>query len=324
MSVQFVQSNQVTAVNSENFGYPANPDGTSLQIPCSDTEIIGSYWRIPQMSGPRVVGYQYIVDNGSSVPPQEDALKILRVKLTNTAGITSVDFAIADDDNVGTSSPANYFAYLCDGLGGSLPVMPTVVIPIPIQQQARQSTNSSGDNTFIFALPNNPNGLEYDVLGVWFNGIAPSPDYDPSGITTASGFATWADSNWGDYGTWTSPAAGIVQLVSTTSDTVYVENAGIVSQLTAVNWCFDLTAFGASPAQVNGVAFGSGETIPLPAFMLTNNTTTLLNKLAKVMPPSTIFNQSVTDKLGINTVMPTPKLYSDTTLISTAGSGVCS
>ena len=88
MSVKFVQSNQVTNVNGEDFGYPANPNGTALQIPCEDTEIIGSFWRIPQPLGNRLQGYQYIVDNGTSVKPTPDAIKILRVKLTNTAGIT--------------------------------------------------------------------------------------------------------------------------------------------------------------------------------------------------------------------------------------------
>lgn len=324
MSVFFVRSNQVTNVNGENFGYPANPNGTTLQIPCSDSQIIGSYWRIPQTQGPRVTGYQYIVDNGTDVPPTADAIKILRVKLTNTAGITQVDFAIANDDNVPTTSPANYFAYLCDGLGGSLPVMPTQVIPIPIMQQDPQSTASDGTNTFIFAFPSNPSGFEYQVDGVWFNGLEPATEFDGSGLTTTSLVATWANSNWGDYGAWSSPAAGILKLVSATSDTVPVSKAGIVSELAPKNWCFDLSAYGASPTQVNGLKIGTGDIIPFPAFMLTNNTTTLLNVLSRILPSSTIFSQAVSHKLGINSPVLVLKLYSDTTLVETASGAVCS
>lgn len=322
--IEFVMSNQVTNVNGEDFGYPANPNGIPLQIPCTDTQIIGSFWRIPQPLGNRLQGYQYIVDNGTPNPPVPDAVKVLRVKLTNTAGITSVDFAILNADNIATTSPPNYFAFLCDGTGGTLPVMPTVAIPYPILQTPPQSTDpTTSANTFIFPLPDNPAALQYQVNAVWFNGAAPTTPFAPSGITTAALFATWANSNWSAFGTWSSPATNILKLVSLTGSATYVKNAGMNVDLAPVNFCFDLTAFGASPVNVNGVKFGSGNIIPIPAFLLTNNNVTLLNQLIPVMSSMTIFNTSVSHKLGINTIQATPKLYNGLTLVSTAGSGTC-
>lgn len=324
MGVKFVQSDQVTNVNGENFAWPANPDGTPMQIPCENTEIIGSYWRIPQVIGGRVAGYQTQVDNGTSTKPTPDAIKILRVKLTDTAGITQVDMAIADTDNVPTSSPVNQFAYLCNGTGGTLPVMPTITIPVPIQQNTPQVTNNSnGDNTFYFPFPDNPNGLEYNVQGAWFNGIDAVPAFDPSGLTTVADVATWANSNWSDYGTWSNPGGGnILQLVSTTSETPQVAAAGIVVDLTADTFCFNITAY-STPTNVNGIKFGSGGIIPITAFLLTNNNVSLMNNIQKYFDSGAVFNTGTSHKLGVTTVLGTPALYNDTTLVVTAGAGAC-
>lgn len=322
MAIKFLQSNQVTNVNGEDFGYPNNPNGLPLQIPCEDSQIIGAFWRIPQTQGDRLIGYQYLVADGSSTPPQPDALKILRVKLTNTAGITQVDFAILNTDNLASSSPANQYAYLCDGLGGTLPVMPTVTIPAPILQSGPQITDATGDNTFIFPFPDNPSGLLYTVFAAWFNGAAPTPTYAPSGITTAAQFVTWANTNWSTYGTWTNPSTDIVKLYSPVGAGTPVNNAGIVVYLTPVNYCFDLTAY-SSPTSINGVQFGTGSIIPVPAFLLTNNPVTLMNVLIPIMSSRAIFSTTVAHKLGINTVQATPKLYNGASLVVTAASGTC-
>lgn len=324
MSVVFVQSNQVTKVNGNDFAYPNNINGVPLQVTCENTEIIASYWRIAQLDGNRVVGYTYVVAPETSVKPTPDALKVLRVKLTDTAGITTLDMAIADGDNISTSSPPNQFAYLCDGLGGTLPVMPTVTIPYPMQQSAPQTIATNGDNTFIFSFPSNPLGLLYTMNAAYFNSAVPYFAFNPSGITTVAQFVTWATSHWSNYGTWTALSATTFKLVSGTGAVTQVFLAGMNVDLTPVNFCFNLTAY-STPAPVNQLKFGSGELIDLAVpFMLTDNPVTLMNVLRVHMSSGTIFDTtSVAHKLGINTTMATPKLYYNDVLVVTSTAGAC-
>lgn len=326
--ITFVQSNQVTAVNSNEFAWPNEPNGVPLQITCQDTEIIASYWRIPQYQGNRVTGYAFIVCSETSTKPQPDALKILRVKMTNTAGITTVDMAILDTDNNSYSSPPNQFAYLCDGLGGTLPVMPTVTIPIPIMQSVPQTTDANGNNTFIFTFPSNPLGLLYTLNGAWFNGLVPYFAFNPAGITTVAQFVTWANANWSNYGTFTALSAVTFKLVSNVGtvspSTVPVFKAGISMDLTPVYFCFDLSAY-STPAIVNQFEFGTGglQYFREP-FMLTNNPVVLQNQLIPVMSTGTIFNSSsFANHLNILTTMATPKLYHNGVLVVTSTAGTC-
>lgn len=325
--ITFVQTNQVTKVNGNDFAWPNEPNGTPLQITCQDTEIIASYWRIPQTNGNRVVGYTYVVAAETSVPPTPDALKILRVKMTNTAGITTVDFAILNSDNISYSSPPNQFAYLCDGLGGTLPVMPTVTIPIPIMQSFPQ-TSANGLNTFVFTFPSNPQALLYNLEGAWFNGLAPYAAYSPSGITTVAQFVTWANSHWSNYGTWTALSAVTFQLVSNVGTVspspLPVFQGGLFAVLTPVNFCFNLSAY-STPAIVNQFEFGSGgvQFFQEP-FSLTNNPVVLQNQLMRVMSSGTVFDSSsVANNLGILTTQATPALYHNGVLVVASTTGTC-
>lgn len=322
MAVTFVQTNQATQFNGLDFAYPANPDGTPAQIPCADTQIIASYWRIPVVQGNRVIGYEFLTAVETDVKPTADALKILRVKLTNTAGVTQIDMAIVDADNISSSSPANYFAYLCDGLGGTLAVMPMVTIPLPILQSLPQNTDASGNNTFVFAFPENPDGREYNIQGEWYNSYIPGTPYAPAGIVTVGQVRTWFAANRSDYGTWTNPSTNILVLVSAPTSPIYVAKAGIVVSLTPVDYCFDLTAY-STPAAVNQLKFGSGTLLNLTPFMLTDDPNVLLNAIKSKMSAQTTFDTSVSSHLGINTVQETPKLYHNGTLVVTSTSGAC-
>lgn len=327
MSELFVQSNQVTNWNGLDFGYPNNTNGIINQIPCEGTQIIGSYWRIPQTLGNRVIGYTYLVDNQTPNPPQADAIKILRVKLINNGGISQVDFAILNTDNIATSSPPNQFAYLCNGTGGTLPVMPTVVIPYPILQTGPVNTANNGTNTFIYSFPSNPQGLTYTLQAVWFNGVAPAgftPGLVPSGVTTMAEMATYANTNWSTYGTFSALSNTTLQLLSPTSAGTPVSNSGMNIDLTPVNWCFDLTGFGAG-TPVTAVQFGAGPILPLTngPITLTNNPVTLLNALAPMVSSGTIFSTSVAHKLGLNNTMAQPQLYNGVSSVVTASSGAC-
>ncbi len=317
--VPFVQSNQVVNVNGENFAWPANPNGIPMQIQTEGTQIIGSFWRIPVMDGPRVVDYAFLVAN-SAIKPQPDALKVLQVKMTGTGGITAVMMAITDSDDLPTSTPPNQFAYLADGLGGTLPTMPTVTIPVPIMQQGPQViNNTTGAKTFIFAFPANPAGLEYQVNGMWINGTLLPPTM--TGLTTVSAVAGQFNTDFSDYGTW-SATGDVLQLVSAPSDVVPASKAGIDVELAPTDFCFDLTAY-STPAAVDGVKFGSSDTIPLTAFMLTDDPVVLLNVLKPKMSVGTTFSTTVANKLGISTVQEQPKLYYGVTLVEASAAGTC-
>lgn len=321
MAVPFIISNQVTKVNGEEFGFPTNSGGTTMNIPVIGTQIIGSYWRVPQAQGSRLLGYQYKTAVETSTPPTPDSLKILRLKLTGEGGVTSIDIAITNTDNMAGSTPQNQFAFLADGTGGTLPIMPPVTIPYPILQDSPESTNGT-TNLFTFPFPANPAALLYNIQGLYINGAALTP-YVPTGITTVAGVATYFNTNYSAYGTWLS-TGDILKLSSTTGAATQALKAGMNSSLAPAPFCFDLTAF-STPSAVNGVQFGSGSIIPVPAFQLTNNPVVLRNVLINYMSAGTTFNTaSVANKLGISTVQAQPKLYNGVTLVATATAAVCS
>ena len=324
MSTTFVQSNQVVGVNGQAYLYPdyivGVVNGIAKQLNCLNMTIINSFWKIPYVVGTQVTKYTYEVAVNTSTPPTADSIKVLIIK--DSSDQAEYELAIANTDNMAASSPPNQFAYLCDGLGGSLPVMPTATIPFPVIQYGPVSTDGT-DNTFIFPFPSNPLGLKYSIPAPWFNGVAASPAYAPGSIVTAAQFVTWATSNWSGYGTWTS-SGNIVTLVSSVSN---VTKAGMQVALTPAAFCFNLTAY-STPAAVNQVKFGSGGTlltIPGGAFMLTNDPTVLIAQLQKVMSAeSTTYGTAVAHKLQVNTVYDTPKLYYNGSLVVSSSAGVCS
>lgn len=294
MSVNFVQSNQVVEVNAQTFLWPNYPNGISKQIPCENVQIVNSFWKIPVTLGNRVIGYNYLVATDAT-KPTPDSVKILRVK--DMRDNTEYGFAIVDSDNVSTTSPPNEFAYLCDGLGGTLPVMPTVTIPVPIMQSDPQSTAANGDNTFIFAFPANPNARLYGIPYPWFNGVAPTTAYVPGGITTVALFVTWANSNWGDYGTWTSASTDTAQLVSATDDVIPVTKAGMEVSLTPVHYCITLNA---SADAVNGIKI-SGTVMPItPLSAGRTNRQALIDAIKKYFPTG-VFTTAITNKIDLYT-----------------------
>lgn len=320
----FINSSQVVTVNGQDFQYPnyitGVVSGIQKQLNCANMTIVNSFWKIPRVQGARVIGYTYLVAVNTSVPPTPDSLKVLRLKDKSDA--TEYEVAITPTDNVSSTSPICQFAYLCDGLGGSLPTMPTATIPFPMIQFDPVLV-ASGTNTFKFAFPSNPLGLLYSIPAPWFNG-ALAPAYVPAGITTPALFVTWANSNWDDFGTWTS-SGNIVTLASASTDDIPVTKAGMQIALTPKAYCFDLTAY-STPSAVNQVKFGTGGTlISVPGFMLTDDPTLLINVLSKVMTAeSTTYGTAVAHKLQVNSVYDVPKLYLNGVLVVTSTAAVCS
>jgi len=319
MGVPFVESAQVVEVNGQSYQWPNTPNGVTKQIPCENTNIINSFWKIPITLGNRVVGYDYLVATDST-KPTPDAVKILRVKFAGDN--TEYGFAIADTDNIATTSPPNYFAYLCDGTGGSVPVMPTVTIPVPIMQSDPQSTDSNGTNNFIFSFPLNPNSLKYAIPYPWFNGVAPTTAYVPGSITTTSAFVTWANTNWADYGTWTAPNAQTVKLASPTSATVPVSKAGMEVTLTPTNYCLTLNA---TPDAVNGIKIGGHVYAITPLLAGRTNRQALIDAIKGLFPGS-VFSTSVANKINIYTTQLPQNITKDGSNVTglSWSAGVCS
>lgn len=314
MAIQFVTSNQVMSVNGEFFTYPSHPTGITKNIPCR-SEVAGFFWLVPKTQGNRVIGWQELTAvNGTK--PFPDAVKVLRLKDALDAN-TEYEIAVVDGDGVTT----NAFIDNCNGCCGATPVMATVTIPSPILQLPPQETDTTtGERTFIFPFPANPNGLLYAIPYPWFNGAAPTPAYAPTGITTAALFVTWANTNWGEYGTWSS-SGNIVSLANDDSDTIPLDLAGMQISITPKIWCFNVTAF-STAAAINGIQFGSGAIFTFPPFMLTNtNQQTVINSIKKFMPESTFVISS--NKLQLSTVQATPKLVNGVTVVATAGAGAC-
>ncbi len=323
--VNFIQCNQVTGVNGQKYIYynyvtglvcgPSDPQTVKKQIATSNIVIINSFWIIPRVQGGRVIGYAEETAIQSSTPPTIDSFKVLRIK--DKQDLSEYDIAIANTDNISTTSPPNTFAYDADGLGGTLPVMPTVVIPFPVIQYPATSIVGA-NSTFTFTLPNNPLGLLYSIPAAWFNGAAAAPSYNPAGITTPAQFVTWANANWSAYGTWANPSGNIITLVTTT-----VTAAGFQSALTPAAWCFNLTAY-STPALVNQIRFGaSGTLITVPAFQLTNNGAVLQSVLQNYMSQESTSFAVSSNHLQVNTVYDQPRLYNSGTLVVAASGGGC-
>ena len=325
--VNFIQCPQVLGVNGQyyiNQNYvtglnagPNDPQTVSRQLATANIVIVNSFWLIPRVQNGHVIGYAQETAINTNVKPQVDAIKVLMIK--DKQDQSEYLIAIGDNDNIATSSPPNIFAYDADGLGGSLPVMPTVVIPFPIIE-SKATSNNSGVNTFTFQFPANPLGLLYSIPSPSFNGAYASTAYAPSGITTPAQFVTWANTNWSTYGTWANPSGDIVTLASST-----VISAGMIIALTPTAYCFNLSAF-STPATVNQLKFGTtGVLLDITPFTLTNNPSVLSNQLKNYMSSqSTTFGYAVANKLQVNTVYATPKLYNSGVLVVTSTAGVCS
>lgn len=317
--VPFVTSNQVLLENNQIFQWPNYPNGIATrQIPVAGTEIVNSFWRIPKTLGNRVIGYSELLAT-DAVKPTPDAVKVLRVK---TSDNTTYEFAIIDADHIASTDPADRFAYLANGLGGSLPVMPTVTIPTPIMQSDPQSV-VDGDNTFVFAFPANPLGLLYSIPFPWFNGVAPTQAYEPAGITTAALFVTWANTSgkWDGYGTWSS-VGDVISLLSTSSDTVYVLRAGMQITLTAAHFCLTLNA---SPDAVNGIKI-SGHNYTFGAIIAgRTNRQDLINAITKFLPGAT-FTTAVANKIDVLTTQLPQNITNNGSNVSGLNwvAGVCS
>lgn len=319
MSVSFVKSNQVVSQNGTillRYNSRTGVVNTATRdINCDNTTIVGAFWLIPIVVGATVGKYEY-VQAVNSTKPTPDSLKVLRVKFKHD----TYELAILDTDYITT---ADEFATLCDGLGGTLATMTAVTIPFPIFQDPPTSVNATtGTKTFTFPFPINPLALTYNIPWPWFNGVAPTPAYAPSGITTPAGFVTWANANWGTYGTFAS-SGNIVTLSNPTTAGTVLTKAGIGVSLAPADYCLDLTSF-TSGTTVTGMQLGAAPIINFPAFSAVNtNLQAVINAIQPHFEDGAIFTLTVANKIGINTVSAVLKLINVAATVATATAGTC-
>ena len=297
--VPYIQSNNVIEEQSITYLYPTTPQGLVRQIPVVGTVIVAAYWKIPVLQSNGLLAYKN-EPAINSTPPTPDSVKMLLLK--NNEQNQTWGIAIANTDQVTTSA----WNTAASAAAGTTQTMPAVTVPTPIIQFGPVSTDGSGTNVFLFEFPNNPLGLRYGITAPWFNGIAPTTAYAPTGIGTVAAIVTWANTtgHWDAYGTWSSPSPNILKLSSPTSATTPVKMAGMNPTLTAKPQCLDCTST-STPIPVNGVKFGSGgPIITFPAFMLTNTAASLqalVNSIQPLIPAATFAIQAGNNKITITT-----------------------
>lgn len=319
MSVNFVKSTQIISVNGTDVTTLSFKTGVvktlTRDVNCDQTVIVGAYWRIPIVSGATISKYEY-VQAVNSTPPTLDSIKVLRVKFKHD----TYEMAIDPTDYITTT---DQFASLCDGLGGSLAVMPVITLPFPIFQDGPTATDpTTGTKTFTFPFPINPLGLLYSIPWPWFNGTAPGTPYAPAGITTPAGFVTWANANWSVYGTWAS-SGNIVTLSNPISASIVLTKAGLGVSLTPAAWCLDITAFSTGQV-ITGIQFGTAPIINFPAIYPSNTSyQTIISAIQPYFEDGAMLVSTVTNKITITTTSATPKLINGTTVEATATAGTC-
>ena len=325
--VVLIQSNQVFSVNNEQYTSPNNPQGLSIgELIPSNSEPLGFYWVLPNVIGGRVKGCLY-QSATSATKPRSDAAKVQRLRIPDgrimEIYVTDVDGT--SSNTVPSPTGGSTFAYYANGLGGSTPVMTAVTVPLPIAQFAPAITSpgATKDNTFYFTFPANPNTLDFNIDGIWLNGLVPAAT-QPVDKTTTALYATWANSNMTGYGTWAAVNATTLSLVSNTGNTVYVKQAGIEVSLIAVPYCFDLTSFSAGQA-IDGLKLGSSATLALTPFIMTDDPAILMVELQQSgYFGNSVFTHAIAHKLQIVNIQAVPHLYLATVLKSTAAAAVCS
>lgn len=322
-STQVMYRNGVWDNNTKLHYSNCTVTGGTDNIPTIGTFVLSAEWMVPITVLGQFQGFQLLDATGQSVPPTPGCWKILNLK--NERQQWAV--AIANTDEIGGNSQWGTYA---NGLGGSLPSMPIVALPFPVIQSKPipppAGTVTTG-NVFYFTFPLNPQGLGYNIQCVWFNGVAPVTPFVPGSITTPAAFVTWANANWGSYGTWSSNGLTVI-LASPSTAVTPVTLAGLNAQLVPATYCLSLTSF-LIGQNVNGIGFGSAPVNAFGAFQLTGSYASLQQLVTAIKPffdtgaTFTILASGSTAKIQITTRLAAPVIYNNTTPIAGATLGGC-
>ena len=223
-------------------------------IPCKNVVAIGIFWLVPQVTGGRVDGYNFVIGGAR---PTADAVKTIKIQDNNNH---NEDFIAVED-----SITLDDFASKCNECCDVTPEFTAPTIPVPLVQEAPCPIIPSGTPVYPydFPFPDNPNTLNYSLQGI-FNGAYASPVPNPAGYANTAAVLTFAQaaspSGWANYGTWS-----IITLPSTRKilhlDSTTVLNGNVEIGLIAKSYCLDLPA---SPATINSIVIG-GVTSTFPA-----------------------------------------------------------
>jgi len=161
--------------------------GGCLKEICCPFQVVGTYWRSPELStGGEVIGHYYTP--ASEAKPGTDSVKIVKI---HSCG-DNVEVAINDADTDQVLKDA------CDLCCGDAPVdFSSVTVPEPIQE-VRPCEDENGDRKIAVSYPSVNANLN---LAGTFDGVdgTPAPS-NPTG--TAAQIKTWANANWSAYGSW--------------------------------------------------------------------------------------------------------------------------
>lgn len=254
--------NFVTGVAFKQNEVWLNANPKTVQIPCVDLTFRGEEWCVPQVQDGRLLGYARTI---SASKPSPDSVKALRV-----CTVKGDEYLILVSD----SDTQALLVTNCNDCCGPTPILPAVTVPAPIIED-KICPDASGNYTFIFPVPQNPNTLKYLIPhgNASFNGQYATPDLSGAGYSSVSALVTALNTNWSAYGTFTAINSNKdIQLVSTTT-----VSAGLYITLLAAAYCCTLPG---SPTQVDGIIIG-GTLVNFTTIQIsTANGTDLINAIA--------------------------------------------
>lgn len=186
------------------------PSGKNASIPAENTEVEGTYWRIPVVSGGVFLKYIYRADDGSK--PTVDSVKTVRVRNI----ISNDTWWVAVPDNGSYQTFADLIGVCCD----DSTTMPAVTIPdVVIEEQG--CADEDGVYHYIAVTSALGSGEVY-VGSATLNGAALASLSD-AGFASLGAFETAAEAAW-------SPATITVSGTKVTLNTA----TGITGSLTVV------------------------------------------------------------------------------------------
>lgn len=236
-------------------------------IPCEDSNVIALYWLVPGVLGGAFKGY---MPRLAADKPTLDSIRAIRV--INYASGADYYIAAADDATI------SLFAETCNECCDGDDALPTITIPIVINEQTPCPTVPTEDPVydFYFPYPDNPNDFNF-ALRASFNGEYATPDAPGGGFADPAATLTWVNANWGSAGTWENIEGDNDDFTLHLNSTTTI-SAGVAITLIDGVYCF---AAPLTDIQVNGIKIG-GVVVPFDTITFKSSTLELL--LDKVNP----------------------------------------
>lgn len=194
-------------------------------VPCINIEVRGVEWFVPQVVNGQFKGYTTKISTTQPTPDSVKTVRILDKMKLNTYWII---IPIGSDETV--------FSNNCNACCGSTPaIVPALSdMPLPIIQQC-PCTDVNNNYIFEFGVPPNPNALNYQVSGVYFDN-AHRTDMDGQQFSSVALLLAALNFHFGAYATFTIQGNSI-QGSSTATKCMAMD-----IELHAANYCFTFGA----------------------------------------------------------------------------------